>query len=178
MTHLTTPTDCPLYSKEIQRHGYITQYVRVFALAPRVYDAWETLSAAIRSGMDERRYELATVAAAKALGARYCLLAHTQILRQRHFRDDMVRAILTDHRQAGLTAQEVAVMDFAARIAPDPGAASAADIDDLRMVGLSDGEIFHVILAVCGRRFFAGAIDAAGTVPDPALDSIAALLPN
>lgn len=177
MPYLATPADSPLYADEIQRHGYIPQYAMVFALAPDVYRAWEALGAAVRAGMDERRYELATVAAAQALRARYCLLAHADVLRRRHFDADKVRRILTDHHDAGLTAAEMAIMDFAARIAADPGAATAADMDGLREAGLSDRDIFQIILAVCARRFFAGAIDAVGAEPDSSLESVATLLP-
>jgi hypothetical protein len=67
-------------------------------------------------------------------------------------------------------------MDFAARVATDPGAIAAIDVDRLRAVGLSDREVFHVILAVCARRFFAGAIATASAAPDAALEPVAALI--
>ncbi|MEG3637000.1 carboxymuconolactone decarboxylase family protein [Micromonospora palythoicola] len=176
MTHLRTPAESALYAAEADRHGYVPAYAQVFALAPQAYQAWTGLGAAVRRGMDERRYELVTVAAASAMGARYCVLAHAAVLRDRHLGDTQLRAVLTDHHAAGLDDTEVAVMDFAARIATDPASATAEEIESLRGHGLSESDIFQVILAVCVRRFFAGALAAAGTVPDPELAAIAAVV--
>ena len=41
-----------------------TNYERAFAERPEVYAAWVQLNSAIKAGMDLRRYELATLAAA------------------------------------------------------------------------------------------------------------------
>jgi hypothetical protein len=42
------------------------------------------------------------------------------------------------------------------------------DVDELRVLGLTDEEIFDVILAAAARSFFAKALDATGTAPDAA----------
>ena len=47
-----------------------------FAERLEVYDAWVQLNGAIKAGMDLRRYELATLAAARRLRSSYCCLAH------------------------------------------------------------------------------------------------------
>jgi alkylhydroperoxidase family enzyme len=39
-------------------------------------------------------------------------------------------------------------------------------MDALRAAGLSEVDIFHVVLAVAIRRFFAGVMDAVGAEPD------------
>ena len=49
---------------------------RAFAERPEVYAAWRELNGAIKAGMDLRRYELATLAAARRLRSSYCCLAH------------------------------------------------------------------------------------------------------
>jgi len=51
-----------------------------FEARPEVYDAWRQLVTAVKSGMDERRYELVTLAAARRLRSSYCSLAHGSIL--------------------------------------------------------------------------------------------------
>lgn len=52
---------------------------------PEVYAAWGQLNGAIKAGMDLRRYELATLAAARRLRSSYCCLAHGQVLADRSF---------------------------------------------------------------------------------------------
>ena len=47
--------------------GYVPNYARLFAQRPAVYGAWQQLKDAISGEMDPRRYELATLAAAREL---------------------------------------------------------------------------------------------------------------
>ena len=57
-----------------------TNYERAFEARPDVYAAWGELLGAIKANMDLRRYELATLAAARRLRSSYCSLAHGKVL--------------------------------------------------------------------------------------------------
>lgn len=143
-----------------------TNYEKLFALRPGVYDAWVALNTAVKSGMDLRRYELATLAAAKQLRSSYCSLAHGTVLRDRFYEADAVRRIAEDHHDAGLDAADVAIMDYAGKVARDAASITAEDIGELRAHGLDDEEIFQVALAAAVRCFFSKVLDATGTQPD------------
>lgn len=172
MTYLSTPAGSPLYSGDQAAMGYVANYTKVFALQPEVYAAWRQLGGAVKAGMDERRYELVTLAAARRLGSAYCSLAHAAILRDRFYDDAALQAIAVDHHDAQLDPVDVAIMDFAERVAADPTTVTEADAENLRQHGLSDVEIFQVVLAVCLRRFFSGALSAVGAVPDDVYDGL------
>lgn len=146
--------------------GDVPNYTSVLARRPAAYLAWKQLSGAIRDGMDLRRYELATLAAAKRLRSSYCMLAHGSVLRDRFYDQDEVRAIATDHRAAGLDPADVAVMDLAEKVADDATAVTRADVDKLRGLGLSDEEIIDVVLAAALRCFFSKTLDALGVQAD------------
>src|SRR5260370_4380057 len=90
-----------------------TNYERAFEQRPAVYAAWMQLNGAIKAGMDLRRYELATLAAARRLGSSYCCLAHGTVLFERF--DEPVREIALDHPDARPHAVDVAVIDLAER---------------------------------------------------------------
>ena len=130
-----------------------TNYERLFAARPEVYEAWGALRGAITATMDPRRYELATFAAAQQIKSSYCSLAHGTLLRE----------------ELGgwepLDETERAVMELATQVAAD-----ATRTDDqvarLRELGLTDDEIFDVVLAAAARCFFAKANDAMGVLPD------------
>src|SRR6266851_1142422 len=79
-----------------------TNYERAFEQRPAVYAAWGQLNGAIKAGMDLRRYELATLAAARRLRSSYCCLAHGTVLAERF--GEPVAQIASDHRAAGLDA--------------------------------------------------------------------------
>ena len=163
----TTGATAELYAAEREAFGFLPNFVRAFSLRPEVYFAWKQLNGAVKGGMDLRRYELATLAAATRLRSSYCTLAHGSVLMDRGFLEpDAVRAAVSDHRSAGLGEAEVAVMDLAAKVATDATSVEQADIDRLRSCGLSDQEILDVVLAAAVRCFFSKVLDALGAEPD------------
>jgi uncharacterized peroxidase-related enzyme len=173
MSYLSTPAEpaaeddvARLYGADRAGKGYVANYTKVFALRPEVYDAWLGLNGAIKAGMDLRRYELATLAAARRLGSSYCALAHGTVLRDRFYGAAAVHRIAVDHQDADLDPVDVAVMDFADKVAADAAGITAADVETLRRHGLSDTDIFQVVLAAAARCFFSTVLDAVGARPD------------
>ena len=141
-----------------------TNYELAFEQRPEVYAAWVQLNSSIKTGMDLRRYELATLAAARKLRSSYCCLAHGTVLAERF--GEPVAEIAADHRAAGLGEIDVAVMDLAEKVADDAAAINDADLQRLRDLGLSQQDIMDVVLAAAARCFFSKTLDALGVLPD------------
>ena len=141
-----------------------TNFEHAFAPRPEVFAAWVQLNTAIKAGMDLRRYELATLAAALRLRSSYCALAHGTVLRDRF--DEPVREIALDRRNAGLDDVDVAVMDLAERVVDDATSIGDEDLRPLRELGLSETEIMDVVLAATARCFFSKTLDALRVLPD------------
>jgi uncharacterized peroxidase-related enzyme len=141
-----------------------TNYERAFAARPDVYRAWQQLNGAIKANMDLRRYELATLAAARRLRSSYCALAHGTVLVEQF--DAPLRAIALDREHAPLDPVDRAVMDLAEKVVDDAAGISDADLEPLRDLGLSDEEIMDVVLAAAARCFFSKTLDALGVLPD------------
>ena len=135
-----------------------TNHERAFADRPEVYAAWFQLNGAIKAGMDLRRYELVTLAAARRLRSSYCCLAHGTVLVERF--GEPVLEIALDHRAAGLDEVDVAVMDLAERVVDDATSIGDGDLQRLRDLGLSETEIMDVVLAAAARCFFSKTLDA------------------
>ena len=163
--HATGAT-AEMYATDEEAFGHLPNFTRAFSHRPAVYAAWRQLNGAIKSSMDLRRYELATVAAARQLRSSYCTLAHGSVLIDKFLDADSVKAVVADHRHAGLNATDVAVMDLAERVADDAGSIQQADIEQLRAAGVSDEEIVDVVLAAAARCFFSKTLDALGVEPD------------
>jgi alkylhydroperoxidase family enzyme len=140
-----------------------TNYDRLFEPRPDVYAAWAQLNGSIKAGMDLRRYELATFAAAQRLKSSYCSLAHGTVLREKL--GEPVLELARD-RAAVLDEVDLAVMELAERVVDDATAIEAADLQRLRDLGLSDVEIMDVVLAAAARCFFSKTLDALGVLPD------------
>jgi uncharacterized peroxidase-related enzyme len=156
-----------LYEADQASLGHVANFTRALSLKPEVQAAWRALNRSIVSGMDLRRYELATLAAAQRLRSSYCMLAHGKVMLDKQLIDpDTLRAAVEDRAAAGLDELDVAVMELAEQVVDDAGSVTQADVDRLRALGLPDAEILGVMLAAAARCFFSKAIDAAGAQPD------------
>ncbi len=62
--------------KPTVHHRRILELLTVRRPRPEVLAGWAQLAGVIRTGMDLRRYELVTLAAARALRSTYCAMAH------------------------------------------------------------------------------------------------------
>lgn len=162
-----TGATAEIYAADREASGFLPNFTQAFSLRPEVYRAWKQLSGTIRGGMDLRRYELATLAAATRLRSSYCTLAHGSVLMDKQFLSpDELTVAVSDYRSAGLDEAEVAVMDLAAKVVEDATAVEQADIDRLHELGLSDQDILDVVLAAAVRCFFSKVLDSLDVAPD------------
>ncbi len=157
-----------LYESDRQDKGYVSNYTKLFVYRIEVFDAWGKLSGSIKRAMGLRRYELATLAAATVLKSSYCSLAHGKVLRDKLLGADALVAVIVDRSASALAPEEVAIMDFAEKVASDATAITAEDVENLRHHGLSEAEILDVALAAGARSFFSKVLDAMGANPDSA----------
>jgi alkylhydroperoxidase family enzyme len=136
-------------------------YERAFEPRPDVYAAWVQLNTAIKASSDLRRYELATLAAARRLRSTYCALAHGKVLAEEFYDFETVPKL-----PGGLDDADRAIMAFAEKVVDDAASITDADREDLKAHGLTDDEIFDVALAAAARCFFSKTLDALGVQPD------------
>ncbi len=154
------------YEQQRAAWGYLPNYAGAFSSRPEVGLAWAQLNASIRGGMDRRRYEITTIAAARALRNSYCTAAHSMFLRDVCHDEATMIAISRDPSGETLAEEDRAVYQFAAKVALDAAAVEQADVDRLRGLGLSDGDVADVVFAVAARAFFTRVLDGLGAQLD------------
>ncbi len=157
------------YRAATGQFGFLPNWALALANKPGALAAWGQLNVSIREGMDRRRYELATIAAARQLRSTYCAMAHSWMLTERLnlLPAEDLQQILTDPAAApALSDLDRAVMDFAALVARDASAITDADVQQLRKHGLSDTDVLDVVLAAAARCFFAKVLDGVGAQAD------------
>lgn len=155
------------YASQQAMWGFLPDYAGAFSHRPDVAQAWAALNHTIRSGMDRRRFEIATIAGARARRSTVCTVAHSKFLRDVAGDEAALAAICERPDGSGLDDQDRAIYEFAAKTATDAASIEQADVDRLRAVGLSDAEITDVALAVGARCFFTAVLDALGAQADP-----------
>src|SRR5947209_7754223 len=89
-----------IYELDRQRFGHVPNFTKAFSARPAAYQGWLKLMGAIKKEMDLRRFELATVAAARRLRSSYCTLAHGSVLLDEFMAPEEVRAVVEDYHSA------------------------------------------------------------------------------
>jgi uncharacterized peroxidase-related enzyme len=155
-----------MYEQALNRFGYVPNWTKAFSLRPSVRDGWVSLLGSIQANLPTRSYELATLAAARALRSSYCSLAHGSVLANKVFDPAAVTAIVTGQPDAPLDAREHAMMAFAEKVALHAERITCTDIETLRSYGYSDEEIFDFAATAAARCFFSKLLDALGVQAD------------
>src|SRR3954470_12787502 len=99
--------------------GVLPNYAAVFSSRPEVAEAWNQLNVTIRDGMDRRRFEIATIAAARALRSTYCTAAHSKFLREVCDDEQTLRLITEQPDGSALNAGDRAIYQFATMVATE-----------------------------------------------------------
>lgn len=146
--------------------GFLPNYAAAFSTRTDVAQAWNALNTTIRDGMDRRRFEIATIAAARARRSTYCTAAHSKFLRDTCGDEAAMQSIAEQPDGSALDQQDRVVYEFAAKVASDAASIEPHDVDRLREVGLSDSDIADVVFAASARCFFTAVLDGVGAQLD------------
>jgi len=157
------------YERQRNAWGYLPNYAPAFALRPNVAEAWNALNGAVRSNMDRRRFELATIAAARVYRSTYCTAAHSKFLRDDCGDEAAMRTMAADPTGSALDEVDRAVIALATKVATDASSVTQADVQGLRDLGLTDTEVADVVFAAAARAFFTKALDGLGVQADAQL---------
>ena len=79
-----------MYLRLQQGWGFVPNYAKVFSHRPAVMQAWAGLQHTIRENIDDKSYELVTLAAAQTLGSSYCCLAHGKKLASKYYSEEQL----------------------------------------------------------------------------------------
>ncbi|HEU5194526.1 MAG TPA: carboxymuconolactone decarboxylase family protein [Methylomirabilota bacterium] len=161
-----------MYEQVCGALGHVPNWAQAFSLRPGVRDGWMALLKSIQANLPQRTYELATLAAARALRSSYCALAHGRVLAEKVFDAPSVTAIAQGASSSPLEPRERALMAFAEKVALQADQITAADVEALRSHGYRDEEIFDVAAAAAARCFFSKLLDALGVQADAGFNEL------
>ena len=92
-----------MYAGDLDGDGFVYSHTQVMAINPEAHEAFEALIRAIVPSIGVRNYELATLAAARAIRSPHCLLAHgRKTLRAEALTEDQLERVARDYETAGL----------------------------------------------------------------------------
>lgn len=161
-----------MYRQDLDQFGVVFSHTRAMAVNTDAYAAFEALIHAIVPSIGLRVYELATLAAAAAVGSSHCLLAHGyKTLAAGVLDEEQLIRVARDYENADLSPADLAVMRYAARLSTDAAEMTDADSATLRDAGFTDRQILDITLAAAGRNMFSRALLAL-SVPTEAVPGL------
>ena len=161
-----------MYQRQQDHWGYVPDYAKVFSHRPETLARWGQLLAEIRRPMDDRRFELVTLTVALELRHSACSLAHGKKLAEL-IGEDAVIAIAEGRKADVLSTADFAIAEFARDIARDARKITHGRVEALKSIhGLTDEEVFDIVITAAARCFFTKVLDALGSEPDNAFMSM------
>jgi RNA polymerase sigma-70 factor, ECF subfamily len=132
-----------------ENYGFVPKLLRAQSLLPRVIEAQERLESTLlikekALSRVQKEQILLTVAAARQ--DIYCVTAHSLILRSLGTPESQIVRLLSDYHRAGLSAPEIALLDFALKLSQHAPWLSSEDIEALRRCGFNDESILEAVL--------------------------------
>lgn len=95
--------------------------------------------------------------------------SHEKDLRSAVESDEQRRAVQDDYHTAGLTAREVAMLDFALSLTKSPSAVRRDDLDALRGHGVTDEQLVDAVHCISYFNFINRVLDGLGVEPEPSM---------
>jgi uncharacterized peroxidase-related enzyme len=136
--------------KETPSNTKISDYVLVLAHDPESLATRTPLFNGImygRGGLSRAERELGATEASVVNHCVYCASVHAARYITLAKQPDVITAVFTGGTEA-LDARSKAIVDFSAKLSACPPSAGEAEVAALRAQGLSDGEIFDLVLSV------------------------------
>ncbi|WP_430246186.1 carboxymuconolactone decarboxylase family protein [Neorhizobium sp. DAR64861/K0K2] len=170
----TVETDEPtgdiaaLYEAEINSMGRVMQATQCWTARPDVLVPVENLLDQTRDGfsLGLLNFRLITFVVAGYVPSSYCSHVYFRSLSATLGREQAL-AVRKDHRNAGLSDQQVEMLAYAEQIARDASQITLTDIQRLRDVGLTDLNIADIALAASFRTFMSRYFDAVSATVEP-----------
>ena len=136
------------YDAVEERAGFLPNVFAALAWRPAEAAAFFAMHDALMDkdspGLSTADRELVVVATSAANDCLYCVVAHGAIARIRTRDPYLADLVAVDWRKAPLDDRMHAVLDVAVRLATDPVAVTADDLDRLRAHGLTEDDVWDV----------------------------------
>jgi len=149
--------------------GFIPNLFRAQTLRPDVIRAEVDLlgAAVVQEGALSRRQKeyILLVCSAANLNT-YCVTVHSEIVRILGFTEPDPEEIANEHHETGIPVADKVLLDFALKLAREPGQVRREDVEALHKHGFSDPQILEAIVVTALSSFFNLLASGLGAVPD------------
>jgi uncharacterized peroxidase-related enzyme len=165
-----------LWTKPLERLGFVPNVLRVFALRPNHLLAWWAYYDELmrgESGLTKAQREMIAVVVSATNRCHYCVVSHSAALRKLTEDPGFVDQLATGYKYAKLDDRERAMLDFAVKLTEVSDRCGEEDVEALREAGWNDEEIMDIAQVAAMFNFTNRLASGLGWVPNPEYFSLA-----
>lgn len=142
------PDDLRARIEQVQeKAGFVPNIFLALAHRPEEFRAFFAYHDALMDrpgGLTKAEREMIVVATSAANNCLYCVIAHGAILRIRAKDPLLADEVAVNYAKAAITTRQKAMLDFAVKLALDPGAVGAEDHAALGAQGFTEDDIWDI----------------------------------
>jgi len=130
-----------------EKSGFVPNIFLTLAHRPdefRAFFAYHDALMERASGLSKAEREMIVVATSGANGCQYCVVAHGAILRVRAKNPLLADQVAINYRKADITPRQLAMLDYAMKVALRSAEVGEADFATLAAHGFSDEDIWDI----------------------------------
>ena len=130
-----------------EKSGFVPNVFLALAHRPdefRAFFAYHDALMEKEGGLTKAEREMIVVATSGANHCLYCVVAHGAILRIRAKNPQVADQVAVNHRKADITPRQMAMLDFAVKVAVDAHTIGETDFAALRAQGFSDADAWDI----------------------------------
>jgi uncharacterized peroxidase-related enzyme len=136
-----------IWRKCVEKLGFVPNVFSAYSLKPqrlRHFMAMYNEIMRAESGLSKLEREMVAVVVSSANRCYYCLVAHGAAVRELSGDPELGEMMALNFRVASLDARQRAMLEFAWKLTMTPWLVDDADRDGLRVVGLTEGDMFDL----------------------------------
>jgi RNA polymerase sigma-70 factor, ECF subfamily len=152
-----------------ENYGFIPKLLRAQTLLPRVIEAQVKLESTVllkERALSRVQKEQILLTVAAAHRNTYCVTAHSMILRSLGTPESRLVQLLSDYHHAGLSAADIALLDFTLKLSHYAPWVNSEDIEGLRRCGFDEESILEAVLVTALTCFLCTLSVGLGPEPD------------
>jgi len=130
-----------------EKAGFVPNVFAKLARRPDEFRAFFAYHDALMerdSGLSKGEREMIVVVTSALNHCLYCVIAHGAIARIREKKPHLADQLATDYTRADISARQVAMLDFACKVATSSASVNDADFELLHEHGFSDEDIWDI----------------------------------
>lgn len=134
-------------SQVADKAGFIPNVFSTLSRRPHEFRAFFAYHDALMendSGLSKGEREMIVVATSALNQCLYCVVAHGAIARIREKNPNLADQLATDYKRADITPRQVAMLDFACKVALDSSDVNDTDFDALHQHDFNDEDIWDI----------------------------------